>query len=165
MEFQSRGALLLSFSLLALCLPAYSRTTSNKPTRAEQEDEIREAVVRYLALGWSGHDRVFFISIEGRDPSDQFLSRLKGLAPQVKKASDSKDVKQENSFFSDVRDKVNDKAGVVFSVETIVWTQEYAAEVPGSYRCGILCGGGSKFRVTRKGHKWVVEPGATIWNA
>jgi hypothetical protein len=142
-----------------------SQNTTHRLTKADQEDEIREAVIRYLAAGWSEPDRVFFISIAGKDPSDQFLQQLKGFTNLIKKVSESKDVQEENSFFSHVRDKETDKPGVVFSVGRINWLTGSTAEVEGSYRCGGLCGGGSKYRVKRTGKKWVVTPGKTQWNA
>lgn len=144
---------------------AFSQSTTHRPTKAEQENEIRGAVILYLADGWSKPDRVFFISIEGKDPSDQFLQRLTKLAGKIEKVSESKDVQEENSFFSHVLDKKTDEPGVVFSVGRVNWLNGSTAEVEGSYRCGSLCGGGSKYRVKHEGKKWVVTPGKTQWNA
>jgi hypothetical protein len=130
-----------------------------------QEDDVHEAVIRYLADGWKNDDRVFFISLEGKDPSDGFILRLKDLGAIVKKASESKDVAEDKSFFSHVRDRETGKPGVVFSVGKIQWLSATTAEVDGSYRCGSLCGGGSRYKVSHKNSGWKVTPGNSSWNA
>jgi hypothetical protein len=165
LRLQQQFSIALSFLFLAFSPVALSQEASPASTHAERENEIREALVRYLAADWSQSDYVFFISIEGNDPSNQFLLRLKGFTNPIKKVSESKDVREEKSLFSHVRDKATDTPGIVFSVGRIVWLSRNAAEVPGSYRCGSICGGGSTYRVKREGRKWVISPGNSSWNA
>jgi len=154
--------LVLSFAPTQLSL---GQDTSHFATRAERENEVRAALVRYLAQDWGGDDRVFFISIEEKDPSDEFVARLKGFANPIKKASQSKNVQEGKTFFSHIRDKATDRPGVIFSVGRISWKSKNEAEVEGGYYCGSLCGGDSRYRVKYKDKKWQVEPGDTMWNS
>lgn len=157
----------LATRLLLLSLLPVGQSPNHVVTKSEREDQVREALVYYLAQDWTGDDRVFFVSIEGRDPSDKFLLRLKGLKNPIKRVSESKDVPEEKGFFSHVRDKATDCPGVVFSVGKIVWVTKNQAEVEGSYRCGSLCGGGSRYRIKYDLQKksWTVAPGDTMWNS
>jgi hypothetical protein len=162
---RSLATILLLLSFLPLQL-AVGQSPNDVVKKSEREDQVREALIYYLARGWTGNDRVFFVSIEGRDPSDEFLLRLKKLKNPIKKVSESKDVPEEKGFFSHVKDKATDRPGVVFSVGKIVWVSKNRAEVEGSYRCGSLCGGGSRYRIKYElQKKWTVAPGDTVWNS
>jgi len=144
---------------LSAALPTIvkGQSTSRPLPTIRQDNDIREAVIRYLAKDWAGQELVFFISVEGKDPSDEFMSRFKDLSNTVKVFSASK---YEDSL---IHDKSTGRPGIVFAVEKVTWVTTKKAELDGSYECGGLCAGGSRYRITFDGKKWVVEPGDTIW--
>jgi hypothetical protein len=54
--------------------------------RSIQEDDIREAVFRYRISSENPNSRVFLM-IDGKDPTDTFMTRFAESNPSVKKAS------------------------------------------------------------------------------
>jgi hypothetical protein len=162
--------LLICFSVL----PGAAQTGSEPRTRLAAEEDIREAVLWYQMLGWGSdgdkiernvandNDKaiakrlnasVYFVSVNGKDPTDEFLRRLQDIPRKIKKASEGK---QTKSFPGWVVDKKNKKPGIVFSANEIRWTNENEVEVEGGYHCGGLCAAGDVFTVGRNQGKWRV---------
>jgi hypothetical protein len=99
------AALLFVFASVATC-----QEISPASQRSTYEQDIREAVIRKQMEDWikSGDKneaeakdndekaitkmlnfRIFFVSVDGEDPSDEFLARFKDVHRVVKKVSDS----------------------------------------------------------------------------
>jgi len=155
-------------------IPSYAQTTTEPRTRTATEDDIREAVLRYQMLSWGSdgdksernaandnekaiakrlNARVYFVSLNGKDPTDEFLKRLQDIPRNIKKASEGK---QTKSFPGWVIDKKNKQPGIVFSANEIRWTNENEVEVEGGYHCGGLCAAGDVFTVGFDEGKWKV---------
>ena len=70
--------------------------------RKAQQNNIREAVFRYQfhsdGGGPQSKPNVFFISVEGKDPSDEFLKRFSGNKPPVRKRSRSRISRKRAGF-------------------------------------------------------------------
>lgn len=156
---------------LALC-----RTASRHAGRSAQEENIREAVIRY-ELAWTHagntvHDegtdragaaiaahldaRLVFVSINGKDPSDQFLKRLRNVPCVLKHACPLRKV-SEASTFPWVSDKETHAPGWVVSADDIRWKGRKKAVVEGGVSCGSLCGEEQEFVVRLRHGRWRVK--------
>ena len=170
--------------VFALCVLVSSTVLAQPAKRAQSQaadEDIREAVIRYEIASWGEvgdkgeHEaetlsgkvvpkrlnyKVFFISINGKDPSDVFMKRFESFPHRIEKLSRSKlDRKSMNA----VVDKKTGEKGVVFKVETIKFEGANAAEVEGGYYCDGLCASGQTFKVHRKLGIWKVTGSAMHW--
>lgn len=125
---------------------------------AIQEDNIRESVFRYRLEHAQGNGP-FFLSIDGKDPSDTFMARFAALNKAVKKESNSY-VKKE---VLGLRDRSTDEHGVSFSVGPISWLSTDRVEVTGGTYCGSLCADGGIYRLTKKNGHWMVVEYEEQW--
>ena len=129
------GLLLLGFFFSSV-RQGLAQDAADKPSRTEQEDEIREVVLRSQMLDWitSGEKSireatdatekqiaerlnftVFYVSIDDNDPSDDFLNRLKDVPRTIKKVSASE---IDRSHRLTVVDKETHTPGIIFYVES-----------------------------------------------
>ena len=167
------GIVVLASIVLGSCgeAPAPPRPVSRAPLdRAIQEDEIREAVFRYrISTRYAEFSQApSFLSINGKDPSDEFMARFAGLKPPAKKGSGAY-VKEDPmaEFRGDpnkrpplegmLRDRSNDKLAFALHIGEIGWITPTRVQVRGGTYCGWLCGDGGVFRVVKKNNKWLVE--------
>ncbi len=133
----------------ALWLPSESRAQGS---RAAQEDDIREAVVRYQIAKWDLRAEVFFLEIQFKDPTD-LLRRFADNPKPVRKKSLSR---KQKDIVGWVVEKKTKKVGVIFDQEKIKWNSESIVEVEGGYYCVSLCMAGGIYHVERKADRWVV---------
>jgi hypothetical protein len=148
-------AVCLFSSLTVLAQPA------KKAHNTEVENDIREAVLRYQILNWAQEgDGAFFISIDGKDPSDSFMKRFVTFPRRVEKLSHSG---IERNATDNVIDKATGHWGVIFRVEQIRWRGANSVEVEGGYCCGGLCASGETFNLHRKKGIWTVIGSAMQW--
>jgi hypothetical protein len=108
-------------------------------------DANEKAIARRL------NSRVYFVSVNGKDPTDDFLKRLQDIPRNIKKASEGKQTKR---FPGWVVDKKTKQPGIVFSANEIRWINDNEVEVEGGYHCGGLCASGDVFTVGCDGGKW-----------
>jgi hypothetical protein len=169
------AAILLGFST-----PSCPKSTIQKAaTRAPdpvQEADIREAVIRYQMTNWltqadkdergakSPDDKqlaatlnfkVYFISINGKDPSDSFMQRFRDVTRVVKKASEAR--QDRGNLHSFVHDKKSHQPGIIFSADGVHWVTTDSVQVDGGYHCSGLCGGGFVYSLQSENGKWVVK--------
>lgn len=140
-------------------------------TRAIQEEAIREAVLRYQMEEWARNDacnegaaqrrqesaeakqmlhRVFFVSINGKDPSDAFMKRFQNFPRGVKKRSGALLPPPTGGW---VEDRETHLPAVMFSADEIYLTSSSDVEARGGWRCGISCGQLDSFIVHEEGGK------------
>lgn len=169
-------AFLFLFSSLSNC-----QNNAVPQQRANDEQEIREVVIRKQMVDWiAGADKaeteakgrtdkaiakmlnfkIFFISINGKDPSPAFVSRFHDLPRLIKKVSDSETAK---AWRMAVIDKASHQRGIRFSADEIRWRGSDSVEVEGGYHCDGLCGAGIKFEVQREKNHWVVKSSRMEW--
>jgi hypothetical protein len=122
--------------------------------RAIQEDDIRESVFRYR-VEYPKRNGPFFLSIDGKDPSDMFMRRFAALKTTVKKASECYFKKEP--FPGWLRDRFTHQEAIVFSVGPISWISLDRVEVLGGMYCGGLCADWGIYRLRKKNGRWVVD--------
>jgi hypothetical protein len=158
-----------------------SAQTRDQASRAVQEDDIREAVLRYQMLGWASESgkpekssnykdenvaakhlnaQIYFVLVDGKDPTDEFLKSLADVPRTIKKASLAKQTKKSPGW---VVDKKTKQPGIIFRTNEIRWTSETEAEVEGGYHCGGLCAAGDVFSVRYEAGKWKVVQARMKW--
>jgi hypothetical protein len=97
--------------------------------------------------------KVYFIQINGKDPSFAFLLRLQDIRRPVKEKSQSR---QQKNVLGWVIDKKTKQIGVIFDSESIHWISQGKADVEGGYFYGGLCGASGTYHLEIKGSHWVV---------
>jgi len=170
------GALVWTVVLTTL-LNCQSPATDRK---AADEQDILASVIRYQMEEWVREGdknqadaktksdrsiasalnfRVFFISLNGKDPTDEFLNRFRDIPRSIRKVSSEYPQKGPHT----PRDRTSDLTGIIFSADNVTWLNTDAVEVEGGYYCGGLCAAGMTYRVQREGGKWVVKTSRTKW--
>jgi hypothetical protein len=176
-------AFLLSFTLVSggLCRTAQAAQTQGKKSQTEQEDDIREAVLQKLMQDWvrdldkdeaeakNAADkesarhynfRIFFIEINEKDPTDEFLKRFVNIPRTLKRVSDA-DVRKTTRM--PVVDKGTGERGIIFRVDSVRWRGTGHAKVEGGYHCDGLCGAGYTFDVRFEKDRWIVKKQKKEW--
>jgi hypothetical protein len=175
------GATTLSTSILAillLCTSGVSQPAGD--TRRADEQEVFAAVIRTQMEDWykSGDkneaeaktktDRevskrlnfpIFFVSINGTDPSDEFINRFRNIPRSIRKLSSAKPEKGPHT----PADLTTGIQGIIFDAGKIRWLSKDAAEVEGGYYCGGLCAANNTFQVRRENGDWVVKGSRMNW--
>jgi hypothetical protein len=175
----TRQGLLCLFALLFLFPPAGLCQDAAAKKRAAEED-ICEAVIRKqmedwyrnadkseaAARGTTGEAtakrmnfKIFFVSTDGKDPSDEFVKRLQGIPRTVKKVSRSRAGKRWRTA---VLDKSTGRRGIIFNAGTIRWLSTDHVEVKGGYYCDSTCAALMVFDVHRENGRWVVKGERTV---
>jgi len=146
-----------------------AQSVGNAASRPAQEEDIREAVIRYQIGRWSrkdpknknvdadakqnGADRsnltVCFISINGRDPSDEFLKRFPDVPMAVKKFSRAK----EHFLISD---RKTHEEGIILAISEIRWQSDSLVQVDGRFRTCSSCSWSQTYTVRLENGKWIV---------
>jgi hypothetical protein len=115
------------------------------------EAEAKNKIEREVAGGLNF--KVFFISLNGKDPTDEFVNRFRDIPRSIRKISSEMQGKGPHT----PHDRTTGIAGIVFSADKIHWVTKDSAEVEGGYYCGGLCAGGYTFTVERKDGQWAVK--------
>jgi hypothetical protein len=105
------------------------------------------------------NSQIFFVSLGGKDPSDDFINRFHDIPRTIEKASNE----EPNRGPHTPVDKLTRRHGIIFSAETIRWLGKDSAEVKGGYYCGGLCAAGIIFHVAREDGKWIVKDSHMNW--
>ena len=116
------------------------------------EEDIQEAVFRYQFKHCvlTGSNEVYYLSVAGKDPSDELMRRFQGHQPSVEKGSRLQGI--------------SGKASVsFFNITGIRWKNSKEVEVEetcafwGSAE-GYVC------RVLQEGDRWVVKECRVVWS-
>ncbi len=143
-----------TFICLLLAMTMQSFVAAQEPQPESAFADVYEAVVRYQIKSWDLAANSYCVSVDGRDPTKDFLKRFNPLL--VKGASGC--IKQTKLKVSmQVVDKKTGKPSVIFDVEAIHWLSQNEAVVGGGYLCGSLCMAEGKYHVIRDGMQWVVR--------
>ena len=126
---------------------------SGDKSEAESKTKIDRDVSKGLNF------QIFFISIDGKDPSDEFLNRFRDIPRSIRKVSSSKPEKGPHV----PHDLTTGIAGIIFDAGKVRWLSRDAAEVEGGYYCGGLCAAGITFQVNRDNGKWVIKNSRMDW--
>jgi hypothetical protein len=99
------------------------------------------------------------VSINGADPSDEFMKRFSDLPRTIRKGSSEVPDKGPHAPI----DKSTGEAGIVFNAENLWWLNQDLAELQGGYYCGGLCAVGITFTVKRENGKWTIKSSHMNW--
>jgi archaellum component FlaF (FlaF/FlaG flagellin family) len=159
---------------------ASGQTAPSAGTRAADEEDIREVVIRKQMEDWyrSGDKsvatakdktekevaehlnfKIFFVSVSGKDPSDEFIRRLRDIPRTIKKASHCRVIKEGGA----VADRNTGQFGIVFRADAIRWSGKDSVQVEGGYHCGGRCGAGITYELQREQSKWIVKSARMNW--
>ena len=143
-----RPSLLAFLVLLALVSPS-----TRAQAAASDEDQIREAVARYQVAKSDVKAEIYFLAIDGKDPSEALLKRLADLNPPVKRKSLSKKTKDA---FGTIVEAKTEKIGVLFEQGAIRRLSETKVDVVGGYLCGGLCSASGTYHLELREGRWLV---------
>jgi hypothetical protein len=139
-----------------------STDADRKHVRAAQEDNIREAVFRYVFLhnasGLQQNAQVFCLSVNGRDPTAMFMSRFRNEKPRVLRSSEC-----AKEGWNGVRDRETGEEGLLFDLAGIYWYSDDEVFADGSYYSAPLSAAGYSWRVLREGSGWIVKSEHMHW--
>jgi hypothetical protein len=90
--------------------------------------------------------KAYFLSIEGKDPANEFLARFKRHQPEVRLGS-----------------AFQEGEGLKFRIESLTWIDDSTVEARGGYYEGNLSASGNLYRIVRKDGKWIVESDKLEW--
>jgi hypothetical protein len=146
--------------LIVLCLfLVNSLACSQVPTaagaggRAKAADDIREAVTRHL-IG-KNTSRAYFLSLDGKDPSHEFLGRFARGEQKliVKPVSASRTKGQSYS----VVDKETGQSGLEISIGRIEWIDDTSARIEVHSYQDAKAAEGVSVQCDLKDGKWVIK--------
>lgn len=133
--------------------------------REAAEDDIREVVFRYmfappqkepLTPGYVSSYKIYFIQVDGKDPSDVFLKRFARYDPPVKKYSAGFIDREHLTGPTPVRDRTTGLGGKIFHVGSITWLRKDRVRLRAGYFVGGKNAGSDQFILTRKGNTWSI---------
>jgi hypothetical protein len=139
--------------VLCFWIALQSSSSLGQDANLAQEEDLREAIVRYQIANWDLNAKVYFISIKDKDPAKQFLERFADVKYPVKGKSASK---QDKSPMNWVVEKKTKKIGVVFDQGLLRWSSDTQVSAEGGYYCGSLCSAGGTYHVERREGRWLV---------
>jgi hypothetical protein len=128
---------------------AYRRVPSHPVvSRSAEEDRVAEALFRHLLQEHQGL-RVYFLSRDGADPSDDFMRRFQGERPLVKKNSLS-----VRGKYRSILDKESGAIAGIVSVGPVKWISDSEVEVGGAFYDGEVIE--YRYRMGRTNIGWIV---------
>jgi hypothetical protein len=153
MGLRIKRSVFIAVLLLSVGQQGVSQSSLPQSDKTVLEDDLREVVVRYQIAKWDLNAKVYFVQINGKDPTTAFLQRLQDVDRPVKKKSESR---REKNVLGRVVEKKTKLTGVVFDTESIHWISEGKADVEGGHLCGGLCSASGTYHLEIKGSHWVV---------
>ena len=118
-------------------------------SRSAEEDRVAEALFRHLLREHQGL-RVYFLSRDGADPSDDFMRRFQGETPLVKKNSLS-----VRGKYRSILDKESGAIAGIVSVGSVKWISDSEVEVGGGFYDGEVIE--YRYRMARTNIGWIVS--------
>ena len=133
------------------------------PGRERREAAVCEAVFRYqLQQPLVDHPQVprYYLALQGHDPDEALLRRLRELTPWVQPLSQCRVTARDG-----VMDRATGAGGVIVQVARLTWLHGAAADVVGGYYLTHRHAAGLRYRVERQGHDWAVTTVHLLWRA
>jgi|ERR1700683_2092995 len=147
--------LILALLATTLLVPAARSQKDTHLTNSSKDDDVREAVFRYEFKAVNRQADFYFIGVDNKNPSEEFLARFRDDVPLVRPISDAR---HEKKPVPTIVDKKTDKDGIIFRVGAVRWTSDTHADVEGGYECGDLCDATEgSYSLTLQGGHWVVD--------
>ena len=105
--------------------------------------------------------QIFLISIDNKDPTEEFLKRFKNIPRQV--TSGSAGYLKKEPFPGWLHDKTTGQKAIRFNAGAISWKSRSSVEVNAEYYCGGLCAAGYIFRLQFEKGQWIVREVQQKW--
>ncbi len=149
------GASLMVLLLALVLAPAKPQEREHwVPSKTGTED-IQVVVFHHAFGSFDLNREVYFLDVEGKDPSPDLLVRFKSNRPPVKPRSAAKRIRRLR-VIEEIRDKKSGVLGVIFFVGKIRPKSIDELEIEAGYDCGSLCMGVYTYTVNRTKAGWVV---------
>jgi hypothetical protein len=130
--------------------PVPGATTISITSSITEKENVAEAVFRYQ-LEWNKQEKVAFLTLEGKEPDENFMNRFVGQTePRVQRHSRKKFDRYDRIIDADTREQ-----GELISVVSIRWICDTIAEVRSNVYDGDV--GEYILRVHREGDHWIVK--------
>jgi len=140
------------------------------PRSAHRED-ICEAVFRHELEGHLGvaEVEVYFLTIEGQDPSADFLARFADLPRPVRPGSwatrrgMSEAMSRRRVAWRGMIDKETGMQGRILHIDSLEWASDDEVLIEGGYYENPLSAAGTTYEVEWKGGRWIVTGECCHW--
>jgi hypothetical protein len=102
----------------------------------------------------------YYLALQGHDPDEALLRRLRELTPWVQPLSQCRVTARHG-----VIDRATGGRGLIIQVARLTWVYGAAADVVGGYYITHRHAAGLRYRVARQGHDWAVTTVHLQWRA
>jgi hypothetical protein len=133
------------------------------PGRERLEAAVCEAVLRYqLQQPLVDHPPIprYYLALQGHDPDEPLLHRLRELTPWVQPLSQCRVTAREG-----VTDRTTEARGLIVQVARLAWVHATAVDVVGGYFITHQHAAGLRYRVVSEGSRWRVATVHVLWRA
>jgi hypothetical protein len=133
------------------------------PSRADLEAAVCETVFRYqlqqplVDLPQPLH---YYLALQGHDPGEPLLHRLRELTPWVQPLSQCRVTARDG-----VIDRATGARGVIVQVARLTWVHAAAVDVVGGYYITHRHAAGLCYGVEQHGRHWAVTTVHLLWRA
>jgi hypothetical protein len=141
--------------------PQRRGAVARTPGRERLEAAVCEAVFRYQLqppLVDSPYVPRYYLALQGHDPDEALLRRLRALTPWVQPLSQCRVTARDG-----VTDRTTGAGGVIVQVARLTWVHGAAADVVGGYYITHRHAAGLRYRVEHQGHDWAVTTAYLLW--
>ncbi len=131
------------------------------PGPTDLELVVCEAVFRYQLqqpLVDYPHVPRYYLALQGHDPDEVLLRRLRELTPWVQPLSQCRVTARDG-----VIDRATGAGGVIVQVARLTWVHGAAADVVGGYYLTHRHAAGLRYRVEYHRHDWAVTTVHLLW--
>src|SRR5262249_9378300 len=161
---------LLILATLSACRASDPPPATEIPTVPAPADctvdsqNIQEAALRFMMVH---HVRLpadsYYLRVDGKDPSSEFLNRFLSTGITVYPASARPTGGLGAPPTPGSAYKMDGPLGMLYSVGGVVCTGFDTAEVTAGYHCGFLCAAGLTTKLSRRSGRWVVIEQTIQW--
>ena len=138
---------------------AVPRTPAHEPREAAVCEAVFRAQLRQPLVDQPRIPR-YYLALQGHDPDEALLRRLRELTPWVQPLSQCRVTARDG-----VRDRVTGAGGVIVQVARLTWVHRAAADVVGGYYITHRHAAGLRYRVEPQGPHWAVTTIDVLWRA
>jgi ankyrin repeat protein len=128
-------------------------------TREEEAQLVYEAVLRDDCRG-ADTNKVYFVSVDGGDPTVEILAKLNDLGLDLRKCSELSSLPENILNFRDPRTK---RSAVILKVTIENWAKDTEAKIKSILDMGGLGGGGYSGTAKKQYGKWFVYRDGAGW--
>jgi hypothetical protein len=146
--------------LILLFMPVIA-AGQNSEQKDDMDLSIAESVFRFQIKQCAAETtlRVFLLSLNGGDPSDDFMKRFADDSVRVRKKSDLVKSKETHEFL----DKTSGEFAALLSIDKLKFFDEGSAEVDGSCGYADWAARGYRYTLIKQENRWIVKKADSKW--